>query len=228
MANEVVKFDASKFAAVVSNLKKTAQARVGFLKMDKTGAWNWGTDETPVEEGTPVYVDPNGFVHGWQCWADTDIPGVGSELLGEVLAPMFEPLPPKPHEVPENGREWGQLCGLSCVVDGQRLTYSTTSKGGLSAFAALADEYAKQATKAPSKMIAVVNLSSDSYKHKNKTYGRIYTPVIDIVGWVAALPDTVEATADKVIEKAKAPAKKAAPAKKVAAKAPAKAARGAR
>jgi hypothetical protein len=31
-------------------------------------------------------------------------------------------------------------------------------------------------------------LSSDSYKHKNKTFGRIYTPVFTVVKWHAQLP----------------------------------------
>ena len=217
MAGEVVKFDASKFAAAVVNMAKGASARVGFLKMDKTGSWSWGADENPVEEDTPVYIDPMGFVHGWQCWADTDIPGVSSELLGEVLAPMYEPMPPKPPQVPENGRGWNELRGLSCIVDGQKLVYSTTSVGGVNAIAALAEAYGKQYAKNPSRMIAVANLSSDSYKHKNKTYGRIYVPIINIVSWVANLPELAEAVADKAIEKAAAkPA-----AKKAAAKTPA-------
>jgi len=211
MSNEVVKFDPTKFAASVANMAKGASARVGFLKMDKTGAWSFGTDEIPVSDDSPVYIDPMGFVHGWQCWADTDIQGVQSELLGEVLAPMFEVLPPRPAQVPENGRGWANLHGMSCIVDGQKLVYSTTSVGGANAIAALAEAYAKQYQKAPDKMIAVANLSSDSYKHKNKTYGRIYVPMIEIVGWVSKLPEAAEAAADKAIENAKKP--KAPPAK---------------
>lgn len=220
MAGEVVKFDASKFAAAVVNMAKGSTTRVGFLKMDKTGSWCWGTDEVPVEEDTPVYIDPMGFVHGWQCWANTDLPGVTSELLGEVLAPMYEPMPPRPSQVPENGRGWSELRGLSCIVDGQKLVYSTTSVGGVNAIAALAEEYGKQYKKAPSKMIAVANLSSDSYKHKNKTYGRIYVPIITIVGWTATLPATAEAAPEKAAEKPKT--KPAAPVKPVPVKKAAK------
>ena len=223
MSNEVIQYDPSKFAATVANMGKGGTTRVGFMKMDKTGQWCWGADETPIEEDTPVYIDPMGFVWGWQCWADTDLPGVQSELLGEILAPMHEPMPPRPPQVPENGRGWSEQRGMSCVVDGQKLVFSTTSVGGVNAIKELRDVYKAQYEKAPTKMIAVANLSSDSYKHKNKTYGRIYVPIITIVGWLAALPQTAEAAAEKVIEKAKAPAKPAgkaaaAPAKKTAAK----------
>jgi hypothetical protein len=215
---EVVKFDASKFAAtVITNMKRAASTRVGFLKMGKDGAWSYGSDETEVTEDDHVFVNPNGFVHGWQCWADTDLAGVQSELLGDVIAGMDQPLPDRPAKVPENGRPWGEVRGMSVLLAGEKLVYSTTSVGGLNAFAALAEEYLAQFHKDPEKMIAEVSLSSDSYKHKNKTYGRIYTPVFTIVKWHKDLP---AAAANKPEPE---PVKKAA--KKVAAKSPAKARR---
>jgi hypothetical protein len=211
----VVKFDAAKFNATVANLKKAAaSARVGFLKMDKTGTWSYGQDDNEVTEEDHVFIDPNGFVHGWQCWADTDIKGVQSELLGDVKVAMHEPLPDRPDQVPENGRGWNSMAGMSVLLAGEKLVYSTTSVGGLNALSGLAEEYFAQYQKSPGKMIAEVSLSSDSYKHKNKTYGKIFTPVFTVVAWHADLP--AEAT------EAPAPA---APAKKAAAKTPAKKAR---
>jgi hypothetical protein len=217
---EVVKFDASKFAAtVITNMKRAASTRVGFLKMGKDGAWSYGSDETEVTEDDHVFVNPNGFVHGWQCWADTDLAGVQSELLGDVIAGMDQPLPDRPAKVPENGRPWGEVRGMSVLLAGEKLVYSTTSVGGLNAFAALAEEYLAQYHRDPEKMIAEVSLSSDSYKHKNKTYGRIYTPVFTIVKWHKDLPAVAAEKPAPV-----APAKKPA-GKKVAAKQPAKARR---
>jgi hypothetical protein len=66
----------------------------------------------------------------------------------------------------------------------------------------------------PEKMIAEVSLSSDSYKHKNKTYGRIYTPVFTVVKWHKALPATagkpvVEEPPKKAVAKKIPVAKKA-------------------
>jgi len=210
---EIVKFDPAKFAAtVLDNMKRAATTRVGFLKMDKTGAWSYGTDETAVGEDDHVFINPNGFVHGWQCWADTDLAGVQSELLGDVIAGMDQPLPDRPGKVPENGRPWGEVRGMSVLLAGEKLVYSTTSVGGLNAFAGLAEEYLAQFHKDPEKMIAEVSLSSDSYKHKNKTYGRIYTPVFTVVKWHKALP--AEAT-KKAEEPVKAPAKRVGVAKKL-------------
>ena len=47
---------------------------------------------------------------------------------------------------------------------------------------ALAIKVADQADKNPDKLVAVVKLSSDHYPHK--TYGKIYTPVFDVVEWI--------------------------------------------
>jgi hypothetical protein len=217
MSGEVITFDPSKFSAVAANLKRAASTRVGFLKMDKTGAWNYGTDEVEVTEDDHVFIDPNGFVHGWQCWADTDIAGVQSELLGDIIAPMDQPLPDRPAKVPENARPWGEMRGMSILLAGERLVYSTTSVGGINAFAALAEDYMAQFAKDPTKMIAEVSLSSDSYKHKNKTFGRIYTPVFTVVKWHAQLPQAASKPAPApVIPAKKVPAKKAAKPRKAA------------
>ena len=207
MSNAVVAFDASKFAVGIANMAKGATSRVGFLKMGKDGVWAYGSDEIELSEEDTVMVDPMGFVQGWQCWADTDLPGVSSELLGEVLVPMFDELPPRPPNVPENGRPWSELRGISVLLADQKLTYSTTSVGGCKAVAALAEAIGAQYKKAPTKIIAQVSLTCDSYKHKNKTYGKIFVPVFDVVGWHAKLPET-----------AAEPAKIAPPAKKAAAK----------
>jgi hypothetical protein len=194
MNNSVVPFDPSKFAATVANMAKGAFSQVGFMRMDKTGAWSYGTDETPIGEDDKVYVDPMGFVHGWQCWADTDRPGVDAELLGDIIVPMFEPMPEHPTAVPQNGREWAEARGMSVLLDGHKLVYTTTSKGGCGAIAGLAEAYAVQYRKDPTRMIAVLRLTSDSYKHKNKTYGKIYVPQFDVVDWVATLPQAAQAT----------------------------------
>ena len=206
MSNEVVAFDASKFQAGIANMAKGATSRVSYLRMDKGGNWSFGADETEVGEDT-MLVNPMGFVHGWQCWADTDLQGVSSEMLGDIVVPMFEEMPPLPDKVPENGRPWAELRGLSALLGETKLVYSTTSVGGCKAIAQLAEAISTQYSKAPTKIIPEVMLSSDSYKHKNKTYGKIFVPVFEVVGWHAKLP--VAAESEKIAAP-KPAAKKAA------------------
>jgi hypothetical protein len=188
-SGDVIPFDPSQFDALMKNMGQGGSARIGFLKMSKAGIWTHGVEETPVEDDAVLYVDLGGFIHGWQCWADTDKPGVQTELLGDIWTPMHMPMPPCPEEVPPNGREWTELMGLSAVLDGEPLKYSTTSHGGRNAIAALKGEYVAQYKKNPKKMIAVVSLSNDSYKHKNRTFGTVYTPVLSVVDWVDQLPE---------------------------------------
>lgn len=216
-------FNPAQMEVTMVSMAKAGTPMASYLKMDKGGNWTWGQDENPVEPEDRVYIDPNGFVHGWQCWANTDIEGVASALLESHIVPMHEPLPERPAKVPENGRPWSQSVGMSCLLDGEALTYVTNSVGGRNAIADLGAEYMKQYRRDPSKMIAVLSLQSDSYKHKNKTYGRIYTPVLEVVEWVDSLPAAAVRGADKVEPEAKPEPAKKTPAKK-AGKAPRKAA----
>jgi hypothetical protein len=213
MSNVTV-FDPSKIKAGIANMKKAAASRVGFLKMSKDGEWSYGSDDTIISPDDHVYIDPNGFVQGWQLWSRPPLdragkPTAAAELLDEVLVPMHEAMPAMPdkHPDPSKGGEWKALLGFSALLGDVKLTYSTTSYGGRAAFADLAEAFENQFAKAggDKKPVAVVSLDSESYKHK--TWGKIYNPVFNVVGWVAA-PPKVEAEAEK--PKLAAPAKKAA------------------
>jgi len=205
-------FDVAKYRKGATNLQKrpAAGGRAGFLKMDKDdqGRWKYGQSDTPVGEDDELYVDPDGSVYGWQCWADTDL-GVPAGVLGSVIVPIDQPLPPKPDTVPENGREWAEMRGLSMVLNGQPLTYTTTSMGGLDAVAAFNAEFMAQLDEDETKPIGVIKLSSDWYKNK-KHGGRTYVPIFTVQRWVGTLPkEAVTPTKPKVPAKgpAKGPAK---------------------
>jgi len=217
----MVTFDASKFQASVNNMTRSVGGRADFLRMDKSGDWYFGKDDTPVGEKDLIYIDPMGSVHGWQCWADTDLDGVNAELLGDKVVPAFDPLPEMPDQVPKNGREWTEMRGLSAVLGDHKLTYTTTSLGGKEAVAALGVALREQYGTDKTKLVAVVKLSSDWYKHKK--YGKTYVPVFDIVDWVAGPPPATEAVPISPAAKAKAKAEVAGktPAKKTPLKRPA-------
>jgi hypothetical protein len=61
--------------------------------------------------------------------------------------------------------------------------YSATSVGGKKALTALGLAIAAQVEKDPSKPVPVVLLKKEHYQHKS--YGRIFTPVFEVVEWVA-------------------------------------------
>jgi hypothetical protein len=71
--------------------------------------------------------------------------------------------------------------------------YTTTSVGGKKAVQALALAIAEQVDRDQTKPVAIVRLKKDHYQHKS--FGRIFTPVFDVVEWVSMSgePEAVEA-----------------------------------
>jgi hypothetical protein len=169
--------------AVAESLKKLEQAAPStmvILKMDKTGHWVFGADQTEVEKGTRWAVNPFSFVHGFIAW------GKG-EVLAEHMAPLTEPLPEV--GVPPAGAErgWEQQFGFSLkALDGEdagmEARFSATSVGGKRAVQTLGTAIAAQVMKDQSRPVAVVELKNDHYQHKS--YGRVYTPIFEIVDWL--------------------------------------------
>jgi hypothetical protein len=169
--------------AVAESLKKLEQATPStmvILKMDKTGHWVFGADQTEVEKGTRWAVNPFSFVHGFIAW------GKG-EVLAEHMAPLTEPLPEV--GVPPAGAErgWEQQFGFSLkALDGDdagmEARFSAISVGGKRSVQTLGTAIANQVMKDQSRPVAVVELKNDHYQHKS--YGRVFTPVFEIVDWL--------------------------------------------
>ena len=150
------------------------------LKMDKTGHWVFGADQTEVEEGSNWAVNPFSFVHGYIAWGD-------GEVLAEKMVPVSEPLPEVDLAPPQAKRGWELQVGmgLKCMSgedEGLEVRYSVTSVGGKRAVQKLALDIAAQVGTDQSKPVPVVKLKKDHYTHKS--YGRIFTPVFEIVGWL--------------------------------------------
>jgi hypothetical protein len=76
--------------------------------------------------------------------------------------------------------------------------YTVTSVGGKRAVQTLAVALADQVEKDQSKPVAIVRLKKDSYQHKS--YGKIYTPVFDIVEWVSMDGESDDAASEATAE----------------------------
>jgi hypothetical protein len=174
------------------------------IKMDKTGHWVFGADQTDVEEDSTWAVNPFSFIHGFIAWGD-------GEVLGEKMVSVSEPLPEMEAAPPNAKRGWESQIGMSlkCVSGedkGMEARYTVTSVGGKKAVQALAVAIAEQVEKDQSKPVPVVRLKKDHYTHKS--YGRIYTPVFEVVEFVSMDGKADEAEAEE------APAAEAAPARR--------------
>ena len=156
------------------------------LKMDKTGHWVFGADQTEVEDGSQWAVNPFSFVHGFIAWGAERTPAAGT-VLGEKMVGITQPLP-EMGPVPENSaRGWEPQVGFSvkCVSGedvGMEARYSVTSLGGKRAVQALAVAIAGQVEKDQTKPVPVVTLKKDHYAHKS--YGRVFVPIFDVQKWV--------------------------------------------
>jgi hypothetical protein len=154
---------------------------VVILKMDKTGHWVFGADQTEVEDDSTWAVNPFSFVHGFIAWGD-------GEVLGEKMTGVQHPLPELDAAPPSAKRGWETQIGMSlkCLTGEDKdmeARFTTTSVGGKKAVQALGVAIATQVEKDQSKPVAIVRLKKDHYVHKS--YGRIYTPVFEIVEWAS-------------------------------------------
>ena len=151
------------------------------LKMDKTGHWVFGADQTEIEDDSQWAINPFSFVHGFIAWGD-------GEVLGEKMVSVSQPLPELDAAPPNAKKGWGAQVGMSlkCISGedkGMEARYTTTSVGGKRAVQALAVAIATQVEKDQSKPVPIVELGKEHYTHKS--YGRIYTPVFAIKEWVS-------------------------------------------
>ena len=193
--NDVVKFGGANLPSVksLSSALRSIEAEVGaaggmvILKMDKTGHWVFGADQTEVEDDSVWAINPFSFVHGYIAWGD-------GQVVAEKMAPVHEPLP-ETGPAPETAkRGWEMQVGMTLACTngedkGLQARYTATSVGGKRAVQALALAIADQADKNPDKPVPLVLLKKEHYQHKS--YGRIYTPVFDVVDWVSLDADSV-------------------------------------
>ena len=161
------------------------------IKMDRTGHWVFGADQTEAESDSTWAVNPFSFVHGFIAWGD-------GEVLAEKLVPVTEPLPELEAAPPGAKKGWEPQTGLSlkCISGedaGMEARFTTTSVGGRKAVQTLAVEIATQVDKDSSKPVPIIKLGKDHYTHKS--YGRIYTPVFEVVEWISMDGETDEPVA---------------------------------
>jgi hypothetical protein len=170
----------------LSTALRTIQAEVGptgvvIVKMDKTGHWVFGADQTEVEEGSTWAVNPFSFVHGYIAWGD-------GEVLAEKMVSVSEPLPEMDDAPPGAKKGWETQVGMSikCLSGddkGLEARYTTTSAGGKRGVQTLAVAIAEAVDQDPSKPVPIVLLKKEHYQHKS--YGRIFTPLFDIQSWMS-------------------------------------------
>jgi len=161
-----------------------------FLKMDKAGDWIYGADEIEVASDSKFVIDPATYAQGFIAWDD-------GELVDERMALAGEPNILR-DDLPDVGVDWNAQCGFALLgLTGEdvnvQLMYKASSKGGRTAIGKLIQEVINRLKEGHADACPVVTLDSDSYRHKK--YGKINTPIFNIVDWttVEAVQPSAEA-----------------------------------
>ena len=190
--SNIVTFAGANLPAVASlatSLRKLESAAgpagIVILKMDRTGHWVFGADQTEVEDGSHWAINPFSFIHGFIAWGD-------GEVLGEKMASVSDPLPELDAAPPGAKKGWETQVGMSlkCLTGedaGMEARFTTTSVGGKRAVQELAVAIAAQVDKDQETPVPIVTLGSEHYQHKS--YGRIFTPAFSVLEWVSLTAD---------------------------------------
>ena len=186
---------AESLRAISAGISEGAGAVI--LKMDKTGHWVFGAEQTEIESDSTWAINPHSFIHGYIAWGE-------GEVLAEKMVSVSQPRPEIDAAPAAAKRGWEVQVGMSlkCVTGEDKdleARYSATSVGGKKAVQVLALAIADQVTKDQTKPVPIVKLKKEHYLHKS--YGRIYTPVFEIIEWVgmdgaAAETEAAEAASD--------------------------------
>ena len=171
-------------------------AGVVILKMDKTGHWVFGADQTEVEDDSTWAVNPFSFVHGFIAWGD-------GEVLGEKMVSVSQPLPELDAAPPMARKGWETQVGMSmkCLSGedkGMEVRYTTTSVGGKRSVQSLAVAIATQVDTDPKLPVPIVTLEKEHYSHKS--YGRIYTPIFKIASWMSMTDEASTPAEETAVE----------------------------
>ncbi len=172
-------------SAIEQTAEKIDSGDAQFLKMQKDGAWVYGSDEIEPESTSLWAINTNAIMMGFIAWGAHGTPDEGS-VVGEEMASVTDPAIIKT-QLPQVNGDWKAQFAiqLKCVEgedSGTDCVYKANSQGAMKEFKRLLNEIVKRAKSGSSEIVPLVELDSSHYKHT--TYGKIYTPVLNIVEWV--------------------------------------------
>jgi hypothetical protein len=153
------------------------------FKRDGDGTWMHGQKRTVVEDGSRWAANPMSFRWGYIAFTNDN------KVAGERLVSIAQPKP-EITELPNKGdAEWTEQWAvtLKCLDGtdaGTEVIYKPTTVGGIQAVAGMVDSVRDRLNggQHDGKVVPIVELAKGSYQHGQ--YGRVWTPVLEIVGWM--------------------------------------------
>jgi len=181
--------------ALVGGLTRTIQRQamsspdgMAFLKLAKGGFWIYGADDIEVLEKSLWAVNPTSFAVGFIAWKSSEVKG--EQMVSVTADPIIEA------DLPDVGAEWSaqvsmQLVCVSGEDKGEKVLYKSSARGGKKRFSEFLQQVLIQLSSGEGgdKVVPVITLECDSYKHKD--WGTIYQPIFKIDSW-RTLDDTLD------------------------------------
>lgn len=178
-------YAASLLAGIAESRASTIIAGGGkdLLRMLKSGEWVFGQSNEEVQQGSRWIVNIMTLAHGWSCWVDGGRGGK-NELRGEVMVSMTKPKPACPPPIDNTPFKEQRSFDLKCLDGadaGTEVLYKIQSIGGMREVDGLLGKIHGRLAVDPQHAFPVLVFGTDHYDHSK--WGRIYTPVLEIVGW---------------------------------------------
>lgn len=147
------------------------------LRLLKDGNWVFGQGNEELQPQSSWVVRILTIEHGYCCWVD-------SELRGQAMAPINKPKPVRPPpigDIPYTEQRSFELKCLDGIDAGTEVLYKSNSVGGMRAIDGLLAQIQKRLEDDPGYPCPVLQFDCDSYIHSK--HGKIYTPILTVVGW---------------------------------------------
>lgn len=207
MANDIQKFfgghqlpDKAKLTQALAGFSAAKNALMGkaLLRLTKQGVWVFGADSEVLKNGTVLIGNPASLSSGYVAWWQ-------SQIEGEVMQPLsMGPVDPTklspvnsgsipPGKKAPSGKGWENQASIDLITQADvplSLIYKSSSMGGMKTLLTLAGEIAFGMDENPARVYPLIELDVDSYIHKE--FGQVFTPVLEIVGWLNAAGEPIK------------------------------------
>jgi hypothetical protein len=187
-----------QFAAIAANLAVSTSsvdaAGAGpngdFMKFSKFGEWTYGQNNTAVSADSEWVLNPFTAEIGFTCWGNKEN-GTEGQNLGEVMQKAMAGKPmPDEASLPAKPGDWRQAIklDLTCISEGSNdgavCIFKSNSHGGRSLYRTVMTEIIDRMAAGNQFIFPVGVLTNSFYTHDS--YGKIFTPVFEIVDWADA------------------------------------------
>jgi len=154
------------------------------------GIWVFGIDGIENEEGALWAINPLSFEHGYVCWKNKKIAGEAMVAVG-IAKPVKDSLEDHGVFADAKGKDvqtkWDEQMSirLKCVAGedkGTEVDFRTSTVGGISCIKVLAKAVGARISAGKTDVVAVIELTRDSYNHAE--YGKTFIPEMTIESWM--------------------------------------------